>query len=137
MTQVTKMPLCDFRALSYPSVGVQATATTTAPTAATQPPSSNITPYLVIEDITACLYCGTAAHTAVRVNLIDGTTGGTNVQWSALLAGIANGYANIAQNSMNIKCMSGYATLEFAVAPSTSAQQSIAFGGYYAGGYNQ
>lgn len=138
MATVVKNPLSDFRALSNPAVGVKATATTTAPTAPANPPNSNNTPYLVVTDVTACLVAGTSAQTAVAVNLIDGTSGGTNVQWTANLGALAGSMADqVFLSGLNIPCRSGFATLEFATAGSTSSFESVAFGGYYQGGYNQ
>ena len=135
MTTVNKTPLSDFRASSFPIAGVTAVCTATAPTQPSQPPNSNWTPYLVVQDVTACLAAGTVAHPAIQVSLIDGTTGGTstNVVWGGVLSGLANGYSNIIQNSLSIRCNSGYATLAFSTGITTQAQASVAMGGYYGG----
>lgn len=135
MAMVTKNPLCDFRAQNVPGVGVKATATTTAPSASTNPPGNNQVPYLVIQDITACLAAGTVAQGPLQVNLIDGTTGGTNVVWSGVVAAPATSGEALAMPYLNIPCKSGFATLEFTAAGGTTSQQAVAFGGYYGGGY--
>lgn len=135
MATVTKNPLCDFRATNTPAAGVKATATTTAPTAPTTPTGNNQVPYLVIQDVTACLVAGTANQGALTVNLIDGTTGGTNIVWSGILGAGTNATASVSSSYLNIPCKSGFATLEFSTAGGTLATQSVAFGGYYGGGY--
>ena len=134
MATTIKNPLCDFRALNVGTPGIQATATTTAPLAAATPPNNNNVPYLVVQDITACLYAGTANQANARVNLIDGTSGGTNVVWSGVLAAAANTSNEIFLSYLNIPCKSGFATLEFSSAGGTTGNQSVAFGGYYGGG---
>lgn len=135
MAMVTKNPLCDFRAQSYPAVGNKATATTTTPSTPSVPTGNNNAFYLVVEDITACLVGGTAVEGASRVNLIDGTTGGTNIIWSGALAAGISGVSALSMSQLNIPCKSGFATLEFAAAGGTTSQQSVALGGYYGGGY--
>lgn len=134
MVATYKNPLCDFRTLSVPAAGVQATATTTAPGAATNPTGNNQVPYLVVQDICACLVAGTAGQSALRVNLIDGTTGGTNIQWSGIMGAGTGVGISIAQSYLNIKCASGFATLEFSAAGGTLSSQSVAMGGYFGGG---
>lgn len=134
MSTVTKNPLCDFRAVNAPAAGVKATATTTAPTASTYPPGNNQVPFLVVQDICACLVAGTAGQTALTVNLIDGTTGGTNIVWTGILGAGTGVGVNVAQSYLNIPCKSGFATLEFSSAGGTLSSQSISFGGYYSGG---
>lgn len=134
MSSFTKNPICDFRARSVPAVGVQATATTTAPAAAATPPGNNNVPILVVQDITACLAAGTSAQGPITVNLIDGTSGGTNVAWSGIVGALANTSTALSMSYLNIPCKSGFATLEFAAAGGTLASESVAFGGYYAGG---
>lgn len=135
MSNVSKNPLCDFRAVNTPAAGVKATATTTAPTSPTNPSGNNSVPYLVVQDICASLVAGTAGQTSLTVNLIDGTTGGTNIVWNAILGAGTGVGVNIAQSYLNIPCKSGFATLEFATAGGTLASQSVAMGGYYGGGY--
>ena len=134
MSMITRNPLCDFRAVSTPTVGVKATATTTAPTAQSIPPNNNLVPYLVIQDITACSV-STAAQAPLIVNVIDGTTGGTNVVWSGVLGGAANQASTVSNAYLNIPCKSGFATIEFAAAGGTACQQSVSMGGYYGGQY--
>lgn len=134
MVQTTKNPLCDFRAQNVASPGVAATVTTTAASAASQPPSNNQTPYLVVQDIATCLYAGTANQANVRVNLIDGTTGSTPIIWSGVLSAPANQGMAVSQSYLNIKCNSGFATLEFVAAGGTTSVQSVSMGGYYGGG---
>lgn len=135
MAMVTRNPLCDFRALHVPAVGVKATATTTAPTAQTNPPSNNVAPYLVVQDVTACLAAGTVAQGPLQVNLIDGTTGGTNVVWSGVVAAPATSASMLEMTYLGIPCKSGFATLEFTAAGGTTSQLSVAMGGYFGGGY--
>ena len=138
MTAVSRNPLSDFRISAIGAAGIAIAGTATASGVQTTPPSNNNATRLVVQDITAALASGTAFHPALPIYLIDGTQGGTstNIVWQAVLAGIANGYSSIAQNSLNIQCMSGQATLAFGTAISTQAIASIAFGGYYTGGYN-
>jgi len=135
MVATTKNPLCDFRAVSSPAAGVKATATTTAPTAQTQPPNNNQVPYLVVQDITASVASGTNNQAPIIVNLIDGTSGGTPILWSAFVGAGTSASQSIALSYLNIKCNSGFATLEFNAAGGTLASQSVAMGGYYGGGY--
>lgn len=134
MVATTKNPLCDFRASSVPAAGVKATATTTAPGASSLPPNNNNVPYLVVQDITACLVAGTVAQSALQVNLIDGTTGDTNVVWSGIIGAPANQSAALTPIYLNIPCKSGFATVEFTAAGGTLSSESVAFGGYYGGG---
>lgn len=133
MATITKNPLCDFRAVSSPAAGVKATATTTAPSQVT--PIGTMTPVLVVQDITASIGCGTNATAPILVNLIDGTTGGTNIAWSTYLSAGTSAALSVAMSYLNIPCKSGYATLEFAAATGTLASQSVAMGGYFSGGY--
>lgn len=135
MASVTKSPLCDFRAQNVPGVGVKATATTTARATPANPTGNNNAEYLVVQDITVCLAAGTVAQGPLQANLIDGTTGGTNIVWSGVLSAPATGAALIPESYLNIPCKSGFATLEFTAAGGTTSQQSVAFGGYYGGGY--
>lgn len=136
MASVNRNPLSDFRAMNVVLTGGgQPSCTSTAIAAATQPPSNNVQPTLVVQDVSVCLAAGTAAHPAVQVSLIDGTSGGTNIVWAGVMSGLANGYSNILQNSLNIPCHSGFATLQFGTSLSTSAVGSVAMGGYYLGGY--
>lgn len=135
MSTVSKSPLCDFRAQNVPGVGVKATATTTAPSAPANPTGNNNVPYIVVQDITACLAAGTVAQGPLQVNLIDGTSGGTNIVWSGVLAAPISAAAVIPESFLNIKCNSGFATLEFTAAGGTTSQESVAFGGYFGGGY--
>jgi len=134
MVATTKNPICDFRALNVAAAGVKATATTTAPGAASYPPNNNNIPYLVVQDIAACLVSGTANQGVLRVNLIDGSSGGSNILWSGLVGGGTNAASNLVASYLNIPCYSGLATLEFSAAGGTLATQSVAFGGYYGGG---
>lgn len=135
MVDISKNPICDFRAMNVPSAGVKATATTTAGTAPANPTNNNQIPYLVVQDITACLVAGTSAQTSLQVNLIDGTTGGTNVVWTGIIAASANQGAVISSSYLNIPCKSGFATIEYTAAGGTLSSQSVSMGGYYAGGY--
>lgn len=134
MVATTKNPLCDFRTVNSPTAGIKATATTTAPTAATQPPNNNQQYYLVVQDVTASIASGTSNQAPVLVNLIDGTSGGTNILWSAYLSSGTSASAALAMSYLNIPCRSGFATLEFSTAGGTLASESVAMGGYYGGG---
>lgn len=134
MATVTKNPICDFRAANSPAAGVKATATTTAPSVASNPPGNNNVPYLVVQDITASIGAGTNAQGPILANLIDGTTGGTNILWSGYISAGTSGAGALAMSYLNISCKSGFATLEFAAAGGTLASQSVAMGGYYGGG---
>lgn len=138
MTAVSRNPLSDFRISAIGAAGIAVAGTATASGVQTTPPNNNNATRLVVQDITVALAAGTNAHPALPVYLIDGTQGGTatNIVWQTVLAGIANGFSNIAQNSMNIQCMSGQATLAVGTGISTQAVASVAFGGYYVGGYN-
>lgn len=133
MANVTKNPLCDFRAVSSPAAGVKATATTTAP--AQVLPQGTYTPYLVVQDITASIAAGTVAQASVLANLIDGTSGGTNVVWSGYVSAGTQAAQTIAMSYLNIPCKSGYATLEFGSAGGTLASQTVSMGGYFGGNY--
>lgn len=135
MSNVTKNPLCDFRAVNSPAAGVKATATTTAPASAAQPPSNNVAPYLVVQDITVSIAAGTVAQSPILANLIDGTSGGTSIVWSGYVAAGTNGAQSIGESYLNIPCKSGFATLEFSGAGGTLSSQSVAMGGYFGGGY--
>lgn len=134
MANVTKNPLCDFRAVNVPAVGVKATVTTTASTAQAIPPNNNVIPYLVVQDITVCAV-STNQQAPLQANLIDGTTGGTNIVWSGILGGPASQQASLVTSYLNIPCKSGFATLEFTAAGGTACQQSVAMGGYFGGAY--
>lgn len=134
MVATYKNPLCDFRAQNVAAAGVKATATTTAPSAATNPTGNNQTPYLVVQDIAACLYAGTTNQANLQVNLIDGTTGSTPIVWSGVLSAAANSGMAVSESYLNIKCNSGFATLEYTAAGGTTSVESVSFGGYYGGG---
>ncbi len=132
MAMVTKNPLCAFRAVSQPAAGVKATATATAISATL--PGTN-TSVLVIQDVVASVASGTNNQAPIAVNLIDGTSGGTNILWTAYVGAGTSASQAIAATYLNIKCPSGLATLEFNSAGGTLASQSIAMGGYYEGAY--
>lgn len=131
MATINKNPLCDFRAQVVAAAGVKATATTTAGTQTN--PTGNTSPWLVVQDVTACLYAGTSKQANLTVNLIDGTTGGTNVVWNGVLAAAADTAMAVNQSHLNIPCKSGFATIEFASAGGTLSVQSVAMGGYFGG----
>ncbi len=98
---VTKNPLCAWRAISKPAAGVQATATGTA--VAVTIPGTN-TSVLVVQDVTASVASGTNNQDPIAVNLIDGTSGGTNVLWTAYLGAGTSAAQTIVANYLNIKC---------------------------------
>lgn len=131
MAMVTRNPLCAWRAVSKPTPGVQATATGTAQ--AVTIPGTN-TSVLVVMDVTASVASGTNNQAPIAVNLIDGSTGGTNILWSAYIGAGTSAAQTVSATYLNIKCPSGLATLEFAAASGTLASQSVAMGGYYQGG---
>ena len=81
------------------------------------------------------MVAGTVAQTSLTVNLIDGTTGGTNVVWTGVIAAPVNQAASLSSSYLNIPCKSGYATLEYVTAGGTLSSQSVSMGGYFAGGY--
>lgn len=132
MAMVTKNPLCSWRTISKPSAGVQATVTSTAQSITI--PGTN-TSVLVVQDITASVASGTINQAPVAVNLIDGSTGGTNILWTAFVGAGTSASQTVNASYLNIKCPSGLATLEFTSAGGTLASQSVAMGGYYEGSY--
>lgn len=132
MAMVVKNPLCAFRGVSAPAAGVKATVTSTA--ASITIPGTN-TSVLVVQDVTASVASGTNNQAPIAVNLIDGTSGGTNILWTAYLGAGTSGAQSLAMSYLGIKCPSGLATLEFNAAGGTLASQSVAIGGYYEGLY--
>lgn len=136
MSTTVRSPLSDFRAVNAPAAGIAPTATTTAPALGTMPPGNNNPITLVVQDVTASLYAGTAIQSPVQAFLVDGTAGGTNVAWQSVLAGAANGFFSVGLSNLNIPCKSGFATMYFGTGLGTTAQASVAFGGFYQGGYN-
>ena len=132
MAMVSKNPLCSWRAVHKPAAGVQATATGTA---AVSTFAGTNTSVLVVQDITASVASGTNNQAPIAVNLIDGSTGGTNILWSSFVGAGTSASQYVSLTYLNIKCPSGLATLEFAAAGGTLASQSVSMGGYYEGGY--
>lgn len=132
MAMVTKNPLCAFRGINAPTAGVKASVTSTAVSVTV--PGTN-TSVLVVQDITASVASGTNNQAPIAVNLIDGTSGGTNVLWTAYLGAGTSAAQTLSMSYLNIKCPSGLATLEFNAAGGTLASQSVAMGGYYEGSY--
>lgn len=128
MTATFKTPLADWRVLSYPSATVQATATQTAGTDSSV--SGSAYPRsLVIMNISGNIAAGATAQTPIRLNLIDGTTGGTPIR-SWALAAPANQATWQTEDGLNLLCVSGFATIEFAGTSLAATQQSVAMSGY-------
>lgn len=128
MAGVFKSPLATFRGVSSPAAGNKATVTIAALASNS---GQNFVPYMIVQNVTACVAAGTAAQTPVICNLIDGTTGGTSIQWTGVLSAPVNQAANIPQADLQIPIVSGNATLEFAAAPVAGAQQAVAISGYH------
>lgn len=131
MTAVFNTPISNFRSVATPAAGSKATVSVTLPTVTGAPSSTNFQQYMIVQNVTACLSGGTGANASLQVNLIDGTSGGTNVQWAGLLSNAAGASSNLVQNYLQIPITSGTATLEFASAPAAGSSQSVAISGYY------
>lgn len=128
MAATFKSPISDWRILNYPSVTVQATVTNTAGT------DSSIagSPYpktQVVMNVSATLAAGATAQTPLRINLIDGTSGGTPIRsWS--ISAPANQSFAINESDLNLICFSGLATLEFSGTSLAATQQAVSMSGY-------
>lgn len=133
MSMTVKSPLATFRSVNYPASAAQATCTTTAQPVSTQSPFNGFTPWMVVTNISVTLAAGATAQTPIRFNLIDGTSGGTNVQLTGALAAPVNGVAVFIQENINIPIASGFCTLEFAGTSVAATQQAVAMSGYNVG----
>jgi len=132
MTATFRAPLADFRLAVYPAAVAQATLTMTAGTDTVNTPVAATwlrTP--VVMNVSATLAAGTGGQTTpIRINLIDGTSGGTNIVRNWTVACGANGMASVHEGNLNIPCLSGLATLEFAGTSLPSTQQACSLSGY-------
>jgi hypothetical protein len=83
----------------------------------------------VVQNIAATLAAGTGVSGPVRINLIDGTSGGTPVR-SWTVAALANTCAIVTEGGLNIPCYTGLATLEFSGTSIAASQQAVSLSGY-------
>lgn len=132
MSAVFKQPLATFRGVSAPAAGSKATISVAAQAAQSLPVGNSFAPWMVVTGIVVSIAAGTAAQTLTQWNLIDGTTGGTNVQMSGAMAAVANGGGEtIALSNLAIPIMSGTATLEFSAAPVGTVSEAVSIFGYH------
>jgi len=126
-----RLPLADFRAVHQPAAATKATASFAEPAVPTAPSTPNFNPYLVVQNVCATIASGTGNIAPVAVNLIDGVSGGTNVQWSGVMSAGTGQSANITADSLSIPCYSGTATIEFGSAPGAGSFQAVSMSGYF------
>ena len=127
---IVSPPLASWRATAV-TTSAQATVTLTAATGGNVPTSSP-SKQIVVDNISVGLSCGTAALQGAVINLIDGTSGGTNVMWRGVLGAAANTTAPpINVSDLRLPCLTNLATLEFAVAGTGAVVQSVAMSGRY------
>ncbi len=132
MTATFRAPLADFRLAAYPSAAAQATLTMTAGTDTINVPGTQVFSRVpVVMNVSATLAAGTTGQSApIRVNLIDGTSGGTNIVRNWTMACGAGAMASIHEGNLNIPCPSGFATLEFSGTSLGTTQQTVSVSGF-------
>lgn len=133
MSMVVKSPLATFRGVSAPAAGSKATISIAAQAAQSLPVGNSFAPWMVVTGIVCSIAAGgTGTSTNVQWNLIDGTTGGTNIQMNGVMAAVANGGgASVAMSNLTIPITSGTATLEFSAASPATVAQAVSIVGYH------
>jgi hypothetical protein len=130
MPATFRSPISDFR-LTAVTTAAQATVTNTAGTETVYVNGTqSFSKIPVVMNASITFACGTNAQTTpLRVNLIDGTSGGTPIRSWGITAPANQSFA-ISESDLNLKCYTGLATLEFSGTSIALTQQSVALSGY-------
>lgn len=121
--------MCDWRINAITTAG-QAIATQTTASSQGYPPNNNFVPYLIIQGFNVSMAAGTAAHSPVSWNIIDGTSGAANIIMSGALSCPANQSFAITQSDMNLRATSGFATIQFNGTSPAAAIQAVSMWGF-------